>query len=178
MHFDPNKAGPGQPGWWQGPITANSGAIGGPPGRTASVITAGIDLGLFGPDPAGRATSANFGWTSSSFPGSNPFAVPLGAYPQSQSPWGLLDASGATSEWVEEPSYGVPGDPPTDRLYDGTAWNLGGAIGDRLGFPQGGELPSVFFSDFGSRVAAVVPSPSACWVVAGVCWLGTKRRRR
>ena len=67
---------------------------------------------------------------------------------------------------------------PGDRLYDGTAWNLGGAIGDRLGFPQGGELPSVFFSDFGFRVAAAVPSPSACWAVVGVCWLGTKRRRR
>ncbi|MCC6322471.1 MAG: SUMF1/EgtB/PvdO family nonheme iron enzyme [Phycisphaerales bacterium] len=60
VHFDPDRFGDGQPGWWTGPDSTNTIPVGGPPGT-------------------GDANHRNFpGWQ----------AVPLGAYPQTQSPWG------------------------------------------------------------------------------------------
>ncbi len=72
VHFDPNRHGENQPGYWLGPYSANTIPAGGPPGQ-------------------GNANTREFaGWQS----------VPLGAYDR-QTPWGLYDAAGATGEWTE-----------------------------------------------------------------------------
>ena len=82
VHYDPNKGGPGESGWWQYPTTSDTAPIEGPPGE-------GETSGYFGD------------WIVDGveFPS---FAIPLGAYPDVTSPWGLLDTSGGASEWTEE----------------------------------------------------------------------------
>jgi len=162
-HYDPNRSGQGQEGWWRYSTTSDAAPAYGPPGVAV--------LGSF--------AQANAGWRSTDYPSLDPFAVPLGAYPGVQSPWGLLDAAGATGEWTEEASY-VPGDQfPIDRLYEGNRWaSTLFPTSDFVGIPGGRDFPSLTIYDLGFRVAALVPSPSACWIGAGLCWFSMKRRRR
>lgn len=71
-HFDPNRFGEDQPGWWTGPQGGNFIPSGGPPG-------------------VGNSNHRDFpGWQS----------VRLGAYTRSSS-WGLKDTTGATTERTE-----------------------------------------------------------------------------
>src|SRR5690606_10906951 len=53
---------------------------------------------VYGPPSIGEA---NAGWDDRDFPGQNPGMVPLGAYPDVMSPWGLLDVAGGMHEWTE-----------------------------------------------------------------------------
>ena len=75
-HYDPDKNGEGQGGWWLYSNGTDTPMVGGPPG----------------------VGQGNFGFPVSQ--GAN--LIPLGAYPQTQSPWGLLDVAGGTLEWTEE----------------------------------------------------------------------------
>jgi formylglycine-generating enzyme required for sulfatase activity len=176
-HFDPNRGGPGQAGgggWWRYSITSDTAPVYGPPGQQSVIVGSTVFPSTIGP-----VAQANAGWISLDWPGFNPFVVPLGAYPTVQSPWGLLDVAGATGEWTEEAFYAVPGDPPTDRLFDGTTWaSAVFPTSDSVQSLGGGAFPSQNTLDLGFRVAALVPSPSACWVGAGLSWLSMKRRRR
>ncbi|MCC6321147.1 MAG: SUMF1/EgtB/PvdO family nonheme iron enzyme [Phycisphaerales bacterium] len=146
-HFDPNRFGEGQPGWWTGPQGGNFIPAGGPPGT-------------------GNANWRDFpGWQN----------VPLGAYTRS-SPWGLKDTSGATAEWtesyVEDRITGV-----RDRLHDGSYWGSNSSgVGDLIYYP-GGDYPAIPFYQYGFRLAASVPSPSMCIpVMAAVLWLARSRK--
>ncbi len=76
-HYDPNRYGKGQGGWWLNKCESDEFLISGPPG-------------------AGQ-TSA--GWTDGF---SGEYDIPLGAYPDSLSPWGMLDTSGGAQEWTED----------------------------------------------------------------------------
>lgn len=80
-HYDPNKVNTDGSvgGWWQYSNSSDDPYIDGPPGTG----------------------TANSGWNSTTNPGLSPFNVPLGAYPGVQSPWGLLDVGGGTTEWTE-----------------------------------------------------------------------------
>ena len=71
MHFDPNRYGPEQPGYWFYENSSDSAPVGGPPGTP------------------GAQTNAYSG---------TPLFMPVGSYPNQQSPWGLLDGSGGDSE--------------------------------------------------------------------------------
>lgn len=77
-HYDPNKANSdgSTGGWWQYSNASDTPYVYGPPGMG----------------------QANAGFSSPS-----PFIIPLGAYPEVQSPWGLLDMAGGggTKEWTE-----------------------------------------------------------------------------
>ena len=91
-HYDPNRCGPGQGGWWLYSHSSDDPPLPGPPGE-------------------GETSAGEF---------ENPFPhwqIPLGSYPDVQSPWGLLDLSGAASEWLEEVNYDVNG--PRERFLDG-----------------------------------------------------------
>lgn len=77
MHYDPDRYGPGEEGYWTYPNSGNTVSVGGYPSQGGQT-SAGIP---FTGNPAG--------W------------VPVGSYPDVRSPWGLLDGSGGESEWTE-----------------------------------------------------------------------------
>ncbi len=90
--FDPNRYGEGQPGYWMYPNSSDTPPVGGPPGV--------------------GETSVGYNW-----PGLPP---PVGAYPDTQSPWGVLDLSGGVREWNEtlypDSTRGVRGSPASSYL--------------------------------------------------------------
>ncbi len=91
-HYDPNRYGAGQGGWWLYSHNSDDPPIPGPPGE-------------------GETSAGQF---------ENPIPlwhIPVGSYPGVQSPWGLLDLSGAASEWLEE--VNDYGNGPRERLFDG-----------------------------------------------------------
>lgn len=148
-HYDPNKNGPGQGGWWRFPYSQDTELTYGWPGSGQS------SGGSIGPPPPGFPISWN---------------LPLGAYADQVSPWGLWDTSGGEMEWLEEVYIGrfrfVEGssayfdsDPVFRDSIDGFGAN---SVGEPLG---------------GLRVASLVPgvSPSVVLIVAS---LGTVMRRR
>lgn len=128
--------------------------------------------GVSGPPGIGT-TSA--GWRTDDDPWAA-WEIPLGAYPQSVSPWGLLDTSGGADEWNEQifgPDYprerGLMGsyagdDAPAWQFYD-RAWGAGSHGPD-------------FASHEGLRIAAPVPAPGS--IVAVLCGflLGARRSTR
>ncbi|MFN0132293.1 MAG: SUMF1/EgtB/PvdO family nonheme iron enzyme [Phycisphaerales bacterium] len=152
-HYDPNRYGPGQGGWW---ASKNSSDIAGTPGPP------GVGTTSAGYQPGG---------------GVNVWDIPLGAYPNSLSPWGLLDTSGGAQELIEEvfnPSN------PEDRGYSSSyAGASGHAIWDSIdgigSIYPGGTQPSV-----GLRIASAAPSPTtlAPLAIAGLLFMPTRRRSR
>lgn len=92
VHFDPDRYGENQPGYWDYPYSSDTAPI---------------------PGPQGVGTT-NAGY----FPGgTDPLAFRVGAYADVVTPWGLWDASGGVSEWLEEAypgvirGHGVEGEP-------------------------------------------------------------------
>ena len=173
-HYDPNKNGVGQGGWWVNSNRSDSPLAYGPPGQRVRATGASSV-----PDPNGLLAQANAGWTGDSFPGFDPFSVSLGAYPDVQSPWGLLDTAGATTEWTEE-TYSIF-DPPTVpqfRIFTGSYWasSLGNTSLDRVGV-FGAEVPSFALGTFGLRIASSVPVPSSGMVCLGCVLLLARRER-
>ena len=74
MHWDPNRYGPGEGGYWLYPTSIDGAPITGLPG-------------------VGQTNAGLSGNPSSYFP--------VGSYAEVQSPWGLWDGSGGTREWTE-----------------------------------------------------------------------------
>jgi len=156
-HYDPHRNGPEQGGWWTRNITSDTTPIYGPPGYVVN----------------GQLAQANAGWDG--IPGYDPFAVPLGAYPDVTSPWGLFDVAGATTEWTES-IFSGPGIPPT-RNVDGSAWVVGGAASDRIGSVSS-SFPSFDTFDHGFRIASSVPAPSSgMLLLVAVAYSGRRTRR-
>lgn len=149
VHFDPDRFGEGQPGWWRGPDSTDTIPVGGPPG------------------------TGDANWRD--FPGWN--AVPLGAYPQSQSPWGLFDASGATTEWTET-VLSFPTNSEIYRMVDGSYWGANSSGTLDVIYGGGAEFPSIPTYQYGFRLAAFVPSPGSCMPVAVAILLHARLRRR
>ncbi|MBX3386579.1 MAG: SUMF1/EgtB/PvdO family nonheme iron enzyme, partial [Phycisphaeraceae bacterium] len=166
-HYDPNKNGQDQGGWWKFSTTSDVIPLIGPP--PSWLPGAGI-----GDDRTGDAEANAAGW-GPLFPQFSPFSVPLGSYPTVQSPWGLLDVAGGTSEWTESIFTG-PGLPPT-RIYDGRWWFDGPPIADAI-YARSAQFPNVSIFEHGFRVAAVVPSPGSIMVFMIGAHLFTGRRRR
>lgn len=147
--FDPSRDGSSAPGWWSHFNRHNRPGNPGAPG--------------FG------ETSA--GWEN----GPAAELLPVAAYPESQSAWGLLDTSGGVGEWLEETIEGtsLPG-------YAGSAagpyWAPGLTVTEQAGWIHDGfpiREPYV-----GIRIATseIPTAPSlACAVLAGV-WASRRRR--
>lgn len=152
-HFDPDKQNQdgSTGGWWQYSNTSDTAPVYGPPGTG----------------------QANAGFTSP-----NPFVIPLGAYPDVQSPWGLLDVAGGTSEWTESIIDQSAGG--RFRIFDGSRWNqdafqAGLVDGIRT---QGADFPHIALFPTGFRIASAVPSPDVSALGAGLFFICAQRRRR
>jgi formylglycine-generating enzyme required for sulfatase activity len=153
-HWDPNRFGQGQGGYWNAP------------NGTDVQLTAGL------PASMGGSGQANM----DGFPGSN--VVPLGAYVDQQSPWGLLDVAGARREWTETWDQGNPAS-TIYRVRDGSHAFFDEGSSSRfddirrysVSWPEYGDSADSF------RIAAAIPAPSAlALIVVGVGIVGRRRR--
>ncbi|TVQ61508.1 MAG: hypothetical protein EA379_06115 [Phycisphaerales bacterium] len=102
-HYDPNRYGEGQEGYWLYPYQSEVPLQGGPPG-------------------SGAMTNAGNDWGA-------PSSMPVGSYPHADSPWGLLDVSGGAREWLED---GEPFGNNLLRLVAGSALGQPSHNTDRL----------------------------------------------
>lgn len=164
-HYDPAKVnGDGSVGgWWEFSNRSDTiGPLGGPAGVLVN----------------GQLAQANTGWLDE-YPGLNPYMVPLGAYPQTQSPWGLLDTAGATAEWTEEPFIDESENFPRGRYSDGSYWRSDVPATDNVRSRSGSDFPALRDPYYGFRVAAaVIPSPAWGSLVVSGCVLTLAVRRR
>ena len=155
--YDPNGNGPGQERWWQYPNRSDTPLIYGPPPA-------------FGGDGTAQA---NAGFR---FPQNGERLIPLGAYPNVQSPWGLLDLAGGTGEWMEE----IAGD--ATEMYRGIDGSYRGSDSgnylDEL-TRWGSDSPNDANPVFGVRLASDVPAPGTLLILsAGACVAAQRKRRR
>lgn len=162
-HYDPQKPNPDGSvgGWW-------------------SVNNAGGQPHVYGPPNVlinGLPTTANAGWQSGQFGGLSPYGVPLGAY-ASQSPWGLKDVAGATTEWTETAVEAGAG--ALSRIFAGSYWgsSMQSTILDQVLPDPAGNVPWFGLDYNGLRVAAVVPTPGTFIVVLPLTVVGCIRRRK
>jgi formylglycine-generating enzyme required for sulfatase activity len=156
-HYDPNRNGAGQGGYWIYSITRDTAPAPGPP------------------PSMGGTGEANFGFTTGPV---SPFSIPLGAYSNTTSPWGLYDTAGATAEWTE----GISGPFGASywRDFRGPAWtdSPGNALASSI-YYFGSDFPSLSTYDLGIRIASSVPAPGLCTIGAGVlCIVRASTRRR
>lgn len=157
-HYDPNRYGPGEEGYWT--MMA---------GRNTPLVS-----GLAG---QGGETSAG-----TNFPaGFDPRTITVGSYPEIMSPWGLLDTSGGQHEWTEAASYDIPGAVPgvlRGRIARGSRAFDGGAYVefDFLDYVFAGGSPAL--SRHGFRIASAIPSPGSALTLGACVLLASSRRRR
>ena len=150
VYFDPNHGGQGVPGWWY--LAPN--------GSNTTLI--------YAPPEAGGQANANF-----DLPINGQFRIPLMAYPDVASPWGVLDAGGATREMLE--SIKVVDSIPYRRII-GSHWTSFSSSVDYIA-QNGGVFPDTPSPFYGIRVAAAVPAPGSCLVLAGAVGWSLRRRR-
>ncbi len=151
FHYDPNRNGPGQGGYWLNKNMRDVDGISGPPGvgqTSARYVDPNVNRGEMN--------------------------IPLGAYPDQLSPWGLLDTSGGTTEWNEgtAPQVGSP----TERLLYGSAagqWPPGDALHQFFSdAPGSGSIVNGF------RIASSIPAPGTSVPALALVCLGLARRKR
>ena len=152
-HYDPNKNGTGQSGWWEYSIMSDEPPIYGIPGEGQA--NSGFEL-----------------------PGFAEWDIPLGAYEDVTSPWGLFDTAGGGQEWLEEPDFHDR--PPEERRLDNSAagWNyIEAELSDRVSRFSGSLAPHLPAS--GSFRIATIPSAPALGLAAwSMGMLLIKPRRR
>lgn len=164
-HYDPNRNGAGQGGWWQYSITRDTMAGPGLPGHAAVFPFTNLP------------GEANAGFST---PNLAEFSVPLGAYSSIQSPWGLFDTIGQTTEWLEEPFYGDGTGMPTGRWQAGAY--ITGALADVVWGTIGASIGQTDPSDdaywMGLRIAAAIPTPASSAIVLCPMLAVLRRHRR
>ncbi|CAG1009441.1 hypothetical protein PHYC_03703 [Phycisphaerales bacterium] len=148
FHYDPDKLAPGEGGYWLYPHGSDTAPVGGFPWTPGAETAAG------------------------NYPGGEGFRIfPVGSYPTTQSPWGLLDGSGGESEWLEW-------DAPTAWLVRtrGSESNLRHPqLADRLD-NTGGDWPDI--AGNGLRLASIAPAPGTAFLAFYVIgWVGTRKDR-
>lgn len=162
VHFDPNAEDSDHPGtgrWWEQPNGTDEPLIGGAPGEPGTQTSANVTT----PPPEEFRR-----WTD----------VPLGSYPDEETPWGLLDASGGAWEWTEEILFP---DAPRLRGIEGTLAGMGLDVADQdYVWAATALFPSGRVG--GLRIASAIPAPGASAVLAcGVgihCVRGRRRSER
>ncbi len=148
-HYDPNRDGLGQGGWWSYPYRSETAPVSGAPGE-------------------GQTTA---GWNPPNF---GELLVPLGAYTDQTSAYGLWDLSGGAREWLEEPS-GARNGRFQFRMIDGA---FAGELSTGFDHVQGtdAELPQVS-SYFGLRISSSIPSTPVCTVFVLALLQSSLRRK-
>ena len=143
-HYDPNRYGPGEGGWWQFACGLDRPPTPGLPGEPGAQTTLGLGLGI-----------------------AEGFKIPLESYPGSLSPMGLLDTSGGMEEWTSEGEpnwfYGSVvfslGTSNAQHYEDeGLPFDHPDASEpDRIDFSPSGGPPHRLLDSEGLRVASVFP---------------------
>lgn len=165
-HWDPHRYGPGQGGYWEFDTSSDTQPVPGLPG--VGETSADMDI-----------------------EDEEAFYIPLESYPETRSPWGLLDLSGGAAEWTEE--WSPNGTPEfVRRLWQGAGGgfttispgddNFDDILGidrttDRI-WEVGGTSPDLLFNVLSFRIASAVPAPGV-GMAAIVCgaMLSVRRRR-
>ena len=149
-HYDPSRVNDDGTtgGWWAYSNGTDAPLIGGVPGTG----------------------QANFGFSGG-------YTIPLGSYPQTRSPWGLLDMAGATSEWSER--VGIESTGLRHRFLDGSRWNSGfnEGLADAVYSFRANAFPDIPSFSFGLRMAAVVPAPGVGVFGVGLLLWHARRRQ-
>ena len=155
MHYDPNKQGPDVGGWWNYPNASDERPVTGLPGvgETSANIA----------DQIGNEAA---------------WQIPVGSYVDQASHYGVLDASGGVSEWLED--WVFPDD-PDERFFDGHSSDdpfYGIFDKDHLAIPGGSRTPDGSPNDLGVRIASAVPAPGVgVMILACGGFISTRRRR-
>ncbi|MEL6498803.1 MAG: SUMF1/EgtB/PvdO family nonheme iron enzyme [Planctomycetota bacterium] len=155
-HWDPNKNGPGDGGWWLYNHGSDSPPVTGLPGEPGAQTSA-IDV-VANPD----ITLDEIGMLAN---------VPNGSYPETRSPWGLIDMTGGAGEWFEDLS-----NPDLRRRRRFSGGEAGGSTSADLAYFINGTRPTAQAASF--RVASIVPAPGVgvILLLGGVASLSTRRR--
>ena len=147
-YYDPDKGGSGVGGWWTNPNSSDE-----PP--------------AYGPPGVGEAN------TGFSLPNSAERQIPVGSYPGTTSPWGVLDIAGGVSEWTESVQT-VNGQ--RLRFIDGS--HYGGSPGLDWIYGAGGDFPTELEGIYGFRIASAVPGPGTPLMFVGLLVTTQQRGRR
>jgi len=150
MNYDPDRYGEGQGGWWLYPNMSDEPPIPGVPGE--GTTTAGLHLPSWGE------------WD-----------IPLGAYSDQVSPWGLLDTTGGTVEWNE--AILPPGDKRARGLLGAATGDDNYIVHDHVSAIQG-LSPGYSGTSPGLRIATAIPAPGTWMLASVVCFSLRSRRRR
>lgn len=145
-YYDPNRYGPGQEGYWLYPLGSNEIPISGFPEDG-------------GETNAGDATYPLLG-------------MDVGSYPNSTSPWGLLDMSGGESEWTESISVDANRRITLGSRIAETTY----VVTDLLNWY--GVTPGFYTSLYGLRLASAVPSPASSVLMVALGFGLCRRRKR
>ncbi|MEO0630447.1 MAG: SUMF1/EgtB/PvdO family nonheme iron enzyme [Planctomycetota bacterium] len=160
VHYDPDRHGDGAGGWWTYPNGSDTRPVTGLPGEGETNANLFADIG---------ATA----WD-----------IAVGAYPDTQTPWGLLDATGGVSEWQED--WLFPED-PSDRVVDGSS--IDGTRSpdlddhnfvvdfDRVGRGPAARRPDSGGRTYGIRIAAAIPTPATIAPLTAIALITARRRR-
>jgi hypothetical protein len=147
VHYDPDRYGPGQEGYWLYPHGKDEEPVPGYPWAGGETNTALFSLPV---QPAPH--------------------FDVNAYPHVTSPWGLLGVSGGEWEWMEDFSTGH-----TVRLTRTSSFKSSGPFPrDRLDLESFGN-PRL--AAHGFRIASVIPAPSTLGGVIGILVFFAQRRR-
>lgn len=153
--YDPNRFGPGQGGWWLGMNKRNAAGVPGLPG--IGQTSAGCS------DPTGQERELD---------------IPLGAYTDQTSPWGLYDTSGGAMEWNEALAPAPPSLPRGRGIFGRPAGPAYTANYDSI-YGISAPFPGDSGVYYGLRIASAAPSPTGVSVFAVLgLTCGARRRRK
>lgn len=153
-HYDPDRYGEGQEGYWL--------RMGG----QDAPLTPGL------PEDGGQTSGGDF------LPGFDEQFLDVGLYTNIDGPWGLLDTSGGVREWTET----VWGYYPGGEVHTGERFIRGSGAGnsfylahDLIDRADAG-LPGL--QTFGVRLASAIPSPGSPILFLSIAGLRLASRRR
>ncbi|MBL0921013.1 MAG: SUMF1/EgtB/PvdO family nonheme iron enzyme [Phycisphaerales bacterium] len=141
-HYDPNRYGEGEEGYWLRMGSQND------------PLTPGL------PENGGQTNGGDF------LPGFGEQFMHVGSYPHVGGPWGVLDTSGGVQEWTET----VRSFHDDGVLHSGRRYVLGSQAGDS-GYDDKDLIDWYFTAGgpslerFGIRLASMIPSPGSAGIV-------------
>jgi len=148
-YYDPNK--PGGPGYWDYPTGSDN--------TPSNQLTS--------PDPGNNANFNDNGYTI----GSPYYRTPVGAFTNSESPYGTFDQGGNVHEWNETVIKSIWWSDPVRGIRGGCWYSDSDNL---LASVRSSYYPTAEGFSFGFRVASV-PEPGSltlmlCGALAGVFW--------
>lgn len=150
-HYDPNRSGPGQGGYWTYPNASDNELRPGLPWEGGESVAGAQDI-------------PPYSWE-----------LPVASYESTQSPWGLFDLSGSSQDWNEDATAFRGG-----RRFSGSPRLTGfPTYADSLYLTRASSVYPDELADFaGLRIAATVPSPAAGFTMCVLLAAGSVSRRR